>query len=91
MHILILSTLHSKLSTFFPKRRQKYTYPHNLGLLLITFFTNRLVFNILHLLKNVNQQLAIPLPWAAENQMLTDRVNVGDPATSCRIGSAADN
>lgn len=38
--------------------RQKYTYPQYLGPLLITFFYNILVFNVLDLLKKVNQQFS---------------------------------
>ena len=51
--------------------RQKYTYPHNLGPVLITFFVNYFIFSYLYLLKKVNQQKL----WG----------NVGDPATSCRM------
>lgn len=45
--------------------------------MLITFFVNYFIFNYLYLLKKVNQQKL----WG----------NVGDPATSCRMGSAVDN
>lgn len=45
--------------------------------MLITFFVNYFIFSYLYLLKKVNQQKI----WD----------NVGDPATSCRMGSAAGN
>lgn len=34
--------------------RQKYTYPPNNRLLLITFFANYFIFSVLYLLKKVN-------------------------------------